>query len=104
MMRPPVAVAGALGLILGIAALFVWLRFDRDIKQARARVAHGRLLIETRCGPVEYQEAGTGVPLLAVHGSGGGYDQGMAFAGPQSWVAPQARHRRCRWLSAIPVG
>jgi 2-hydroxy-6-oxonona-2,4-dienedioate hydrolase len=25
--------------------------------------------------------AGTGVPLLAVHGSGGGYDQGMAFAG-----------------------
>jgi 2-hydroxy-6-oxonona-2,4-dienedioate hydrolase len=81
MMRPPVAVAGALGLILGIAALSVWLRFDRDIKQARARVAHDSLLIETRCGPIEYQEAGTGVPLLAVHGSGGGYDQGMAFAG-----------------------
>src|SRR6202790_3521678 len=81
MMRPPAAVAGALALILGIAALFVWLRFDRDIKQARARVAHGSLLIETRCGPIEYQEVGTGVPLLAVHGSGGGYDQGMAFAG-----------------------
>lgn len=26
--------------------------------------------------------AGAGVPLLAVHGSGGGYDQGMAFAAP----------------------
>jgi hypothetical protein len=52
MMRPPVAVAGALGLILGIAALFVWLRLDRHIKQARARVAHGSLLIETRCGPI----------------------------------------------------
>ena len=38
-------------------------------------------MIATRCGPIEYQEAGTGVPLLAVHGSGGGYDQGMAFAG-----------------------
>jgi 2-hydroxy-6-oxonona-2,4-dienedioate hydrolase len=75
------AVAGVIGLILGIAALFVWWRFDRDIKLASARVAHGSALIATRCGPIEYQEAGTGVPLLAVHGSGGGYDQGMAFAG-----------------------
>ena len=79
-MRPAVAVAGALGLILGVAALLVWWRFDSDIKRARARVAHGSLLVATRCGPIEYQEAGTGVPLLAVHGSGGGYDQGMAFA------------------------
>jgi pimeloyl-ACP methyl ester carboxylesterase len=59
----------------------IWWRFDSDIKQARARVAHGSVLIATRCGLIEYQEAGTGVPLLAVHGSGGGYDQGMAFAG-----------------------
>ena len=74
-------VAGMIGLILGIAALLIWSRFDRDIKLANARVAHGSVLIATRCGPIEYQEAGAGVPLLAVHGSGGGYDQGMAFAG-----------------------
>jgi 2-hydroxy-6-oxonona-2,4-dienedioate hydrolase len=74
-------VVGVIGLILAIAALFIWWRFDRDIKLASARVAHGSALIATRCGPIEYQEAGTGVPLLAVHGSGGGYDQGMAFAG-----------------------
>lgn len=67
--------------VIGIAALLTWWRFDSDIKQARARVAHGSVLIATRCGPIEYQEAGTGAPLLAVHGSGGGYDQGMAFAG-----------------------
>jgi len=30
--------------------------------------------------PIEYQEAGSGVPLLAVHGSGGGHDEGMGFA------------------------
>ncbi len=35
----------------------------------------------TRCGPIEYQEVGTGVSLLVVHGSGGGHDQGMAWAG-----------------------
>ena len=40
------------------------------------------MLMQTRCGPIEYQEAGAGVPMLAVHGSGGGHDQGMAFAGP----------------------
>jgi 2-hydroxy-6-oxonona-2,4-dienedioate hydrolase len=39
------------------------------------------VLVGTRCGPIEYQEAGAGVPLLTVHGSGGGHDQGMAFAG-----------------------
>jgi 2-hydroxy-6-oxonona-2,4-dienedioate hydrolase len=48
---------------------------------ARAHVAQGSILIQTPCGPIEYQEAGTGVPLLAVHGSGGGFDQGMALAG-----------------------
>jgi hypothetical protein len=30
---------------------------------------------------MKYQEAGAGVQLLVVHGSGGGHDRGMAFAG-----------------------
>ena len=42
------------------------------------------MLVPTRCGPIEYQEAGAGVPLLVVHGSGGGHDQGMAFEGALS--------------------
>ena len=62
------------------ATLFVKWQFDTDIKRARAHSARGSVLLTTRCGPIEYQEAGTGVPLLAVHGSGGGHDQGMAFA------------------------
>ena len=75
------AVAGAIGLTLGIAALSIWWRFDKDITLASAKVARGGTLIVTRCGPIEYQAVGTGIPLLAVHGSGGGYDQGLAFAG-----------------------
>jgi 2-hydroxy-6-oxonona-2,4-dienedioate hydrolase len=72
------------GLALGLAAtvLFVYWRFAIDIEHARARVSHGSQLVKTLCGPIEYAEAGTGVPLLAVHGSGGGFDQGMAFAAP----------------------
>ncbi len=66
-------------LLLGAALLIGW-RFDRDMRRARAHAVHGSVMLQTSCGPIEYQEAGTGSPLLAVHGSGGGHDQGMAFA------------------------
>ncbi len=73
---------GAFCLGLAAAVLLAGWRFDTDLQQARARVSHGSTLIATNCGLIEYQEAGAGTPLLAVHGSGGGYDQGMAFAAP----------------------
>ena len=66
-------------LLLGAALLIGW-RFDRDMQRASAHAAQGSVMLPTRCGPIEYQQAGAGVPLLAVHGSGGGHDQGMAFA------------------------
>jgi 2-hydroxy-6-oxonona-2,4-dienedioate hydrolase len=59
----------------------IWWRFDSDITAARSRAAKGGEIVATRCGPIEYQETGSGIPLLMVHGSGGGHDQGMAFAG-----------------------
>ena len=70
-----------LALTLVSASLLVTGRFEADMRRARAHAARGSVLLATHCGPIEYQEAGTGVPLLAVHGSGGGHDQGMAFAG-----------------------
>jgi 2-hydroxy-6-oxonona-2,4-dienedioate hydrolase len=66
---------------LSSAAAFIGWHFNSDLQLARAHAAQGSVVLQTRCGPIEYQEAGTGVPLLAVHGSGGGHDQGMAFAG-----------------------
>jgi 2-hydroxy-6-oxonona-2,4-dienedioate hydrolase len=73
---------GIIGLGFTVTTLIIWWRFQSDIESARNRVKQGSVMIETRCGPIEYQEAGIGVPLLAVHGSGGGFDQGMAFAAP----------------------
>ena len=70
-----------LALALVSATLLVKWRFDNDMQRARTHAAQDSVLLPTRCGPIEYQEAGAGVPLLAVHGSGGGHDQGMAFAG-----------------------
>ncbi len=72
----------SIGIGVSVVALAIWWRFQFDIAAARARVSQGSVLIETACGAIEYQEAGTGVPLLSAHGSGGGFDQGMAFAAP----------------------
>jgi 2-hydroxy-6-oxonona-2,4-dienedioate hydrolase len=78
---PVKPLAGLVALIALMAVLWVWWNFDHDIKLATARAAQGSAIADTRCGPIEYQENGSGVPLLMVHGSGGGHDQGMAFAG-----------------------
>ncbi len=65
-----------------LAAVWVRSRFERDLAQATARAAEGSEVLATACGAIEVQVAGEGVPLLIVHGSGGGHDQGMAWARP----------------------
>jgi pimeloyl-ACP methyl ester carboxylesterase len=72
---------GAIGLVISLTCLIVWWKFDSDVAQAKSRAQQDGLILQTRCGSIEYQEIGTGVPLLMVHGSGGGHDQGIAFAG-----------------------
>jgi 2-hydroxy-6-oxonona-2,4-dienedioate hydrolase len=73
-------------LALVAIAWTVHARFQRDLAQAATRAAQGSTLVATRCGPIEVQEAGEGVPLLMIHGSGGGHDQGMA------WTRPLTQH------------
>ena len=69
----------ALGLM---AAWWIQSRFERDVALAVERAAQGSVVVATRCGPIEIQDAGHGRPLLMIHGSGGGHDQGMAWARP----------------------
>jgi 2-hydroxy-6-oxonona-2,4-dienedioate hydrolase len=80
MIRPMARTIWVAG-VVAVAGFWIWWHFDNDLQRARVRSAQGSTLIETRCGPIEVQQAGAGVPLLVVHGSGGGHDQGMAFAG-----------------------
>ena len=46
---------------------------------ARQRVAHTSQLTGTPFGALEYAIGGHGRPLLMVHGTGGGFDQGLRF-------------------------
>lgn len=56
--------------------------YRKEIRRARARVATGSKLLETRFGPIEYAVAGNanGPPVLVIHGAGGGFDQGLDIA------------------------
>jgi 2-hydroxy-6-oxonona-2,4-dienedioate hydrolase len=81
MKRRHLFAAFALALVL-VATLLIRSHFERDLALAAERAALGSEIVTTRCGPMEVQQAGTGIPLLMIHGSGGGHDQGMAWARP----------------------
>jgi pimeloyl-ACP methyl ester carboxylesterase len=65
-----------------VGSAFIYGKFQRDVAEARTRATAGGTVVQTRCGPIEYEEAGQGPPVLIVHGAGGGHDQGMSFARP----------------------
>ena len=71
----------ALLIVVAVAGVALYVAFQRDMDAAEARVAaHDASAVETSFGQVTYAEAGDGEPILTIHGSGGGYDQGLDFA------------------------
>jgi pimeloyl-ACP methyl ester carboxylesterase len=69
---------------IAVAAILAWLgrAFVRDRRANRQRLCGHSRLIETRRGPIECAQAGSGPAVLAIHGAGGGFDQGMELAEP----------------------
>jgi pimeloyl-ACP methyl ester carboxylesterase len=59
-----------------------WVMFSNERLAAEARLTGRSELAETAFGTVEYAEVGEGPPVLMIHGSGGGFDQGLDFAAP----------------------
>ncbi len=69
--------AGATALL---GAGYGWSRFRQAVGAANRRVAGQSSTISTRFGTLEYAIAGSGPPLMMIHGTGGGFDQGLRFA------------------------
>jgi hypothetical protein len=69
--------AGAIASLGSLSAIYRTYR--RDIRRARARLSTGRSVINTKRGPIEFASIGEGMPLLLVHGAGGGFDQALDF-------------------------
>jgi 2-hydroxy-6-oxonona-2,4-dienedioate hydrolase len=84
----------AIGAGLGAVALMVAavaMEYRRDLREAHQRVQSGSRVLHTACGDIEFAESGPndGPPLLLIHGSGGGFDQGLLLA--QGLAPPQMR-------------
>lgn len=73
--RPGVLAAGSL--LAAGAGVVVASAFGADLRAARARLAAQSRVVQTARGPVEVAESGSGPPVLVVHGTGGGFDQGL---------------------------
>lgn len=65
----------------------------RDIRSAYARIQGRSALLPSPYGDIEFTHGGSGPPVLVIHGSGGGYDQGelivQAVLGDDvHWITP----------------
>lgn len=81
----------AIGLIA--AVVLVLAVYFRDMNRVYERIRGKSTIIPSPYGDIEYTEGGAGPPVLVIHGSGGGYDQGellvQAVLGDQfHWIAP----------------
>ena len=77
MLRTPfrwIAAAFAAALLVVAASYF------QEMSSARKRVTGKSAVIPSPYGDIEYTERGSGPPVLVIHGSGGGYDQGELLA------------------------
>lgn len=54
--------------------------FREARRQADGRLFGHSTLIDSRAGALEYAVAGNGPPVMMIHGTGGGFDQGLLFA------------------------
>jgi len=63
-----------------VALGVIFLLFRKELGAARDAASRGSLLAHIDAGLIEYGEKGTGIPLLSIHGAGGGFDQGLANA------------------------
>jgi 2-hydroxy-6-oxonona-2,4-dienedioate hydrolase len=81
------------GLGVGAVCVFVAASFFIDMRRSYARIEGRSTIIPSPFGNIEYTEGGSGLPVLVVHGGGGGFDQGEllvdAVLGHDfHWIAP----------------
>ena len=68
-----------LGGVAAAAAMVVARNYRADLGAAEQRLAGRSEVVQTRHGRMEYAIVGKGEPILMVHGTGGGFDQGLTF-------------------------
>jgi len=54
--------------------------YQRDISTAKDRILENSQVVKTSHGLIEYSTFGDGLPVMFIHGAGGGHDMGRLFA------------------------
>lgn len=82
-------------LAIAVVAAFttVFATYARDLRRADERLRGHSKVLSSPYGDLEYAEGGVGAPVLLIHGSGGGFDQGELLARAvlgegTRWIAP----------------
>lgn len=65
--------------LLGGAALVLGREYQRDMRESERRITGRSEVIHTSFSQLEYAVAGKGRDVLMIHGTGGGFDQGLTF-------------------------
>jgi pimeloyl-ACP methyl ester carboxylesterase len=79
--------------VIAVAGLVARWRVRQALTAARGAVGQPAGTVITRHGLMEWADRGSGPPLLMLHGTGGGFDQGLLFTG---------RLRRAGWRVIAP--
>lgn len=69
--------ASAVGAAAGVAAVRTYQKYSGEMAVVRRKLISDSQVVNTDLGPVECAIRGEGDPVLIVHGSGAGYDQGL---------------------------
>jgi 2-hydroxy-6-oxonona-2,4-dienedioate hydrolase len=66
--------------VAAIAAALVMVAYARAMDRAYERIRGRSDVLHSPVGDIEYSDQGSGPPVLVIHGSGGGFDQGEFLA------------------------
>lgn len=92
-------------LVVVVALAVGWLVWAcwRDLARARERVVGRSSILASPLGDIEYTQGGAGLPVLVIHGSGGGFDQGGAGGGSGAGGGLPVDHALPFRLSALDL-
>jgi pimeloyl-ACP methyl ester carboxylesterase len=76
-MKTLLIIVAFLIVIIGVIVMVTYPRYSREMRAARKHLQADSEILNTDQGDIEYAVKGEGVPVLMLHGAGGGYDQGL---------------------------
>ena len=79
-----------------------YLLYRNELGRLRDAVSRGSLVANLDIGPIEYADSGAGIPLLSIHGAGGGFDLGLVLAADLAGGAFESSRRRASAICARP--